>query len=62
MLTMISMSIAIVDFFVDGHNSVAVLGASVTDFGCEVDETEQLKLRNREAGRKDVGGRKDKSW
>lgn len=57
---MIAISIAMIDFFVDGHNSVA-LDASVTDFECEVDEMEQLKLRNKEAERKDAGGRRDES-
>lgn len=46
---MVSISIAITDFFVDGHNSGAVLNASVTDFGCEVDETVQLNPQNRDA-------------
>lgn len=59
---MISISIAVIDFLVDGHDSVAVLNVSVTDFGCEFEETEQLKLRNTEAEREDAGGRRHERW
>lgn len=41
---------------------MATRDASVTDVGYEDDETEQLKLRDREAEGKYGGGRRDKSW
>lgn len=57
LLTMFWINIVVVDCVVDGHYSVAVRDASVTDIGCKSEETEQLKLGYRKAVGEYWGGR-----